>query len=83
MSAWWSRTSKGVEKHAGRQPKLSALIRLNFARNMGDDPLDALGLYRRDPAKHPDEPNVFAEIVQKAEAKALSDMLKGGKRRAR
>lgn len=57
--AWWTTNARGrVEKHA---TKLDAGIRLLFARTLGGQALKDLGLYRRDPVEHPDEPNVLPE----------------------
>lgn len=81
MSAWWTKTPEGVQKHDGRRPKFAALIRLNFARTMSGHPLESLGLYRRDPEKNPAEPNVFTAMLEKAEAKHLGDQIKAIMRR--
>lgn len=71
MSAWWSRTPDGVKKHDGRKSKLAATIRLNLAGTMGGYPIESLGLYRRDPEKHPDEPNALPGMIAKEESKRL------------
>lgn len=81
--AWWTKVGDKIEKHGKRQPKLAAMIRLNFARNMEGVPLEQLGLYRRDPGLHPGEPNLLPEMVEKTRQKDLAQqirkVLKGGR----
>lgn len=79
--AWWTKIEREngkveIEKHEDRQPKLGAMIKLNFARNMGGVPLEKLGLYERDPEKHPDEPNVLAQMIEKEQHKYLTAQIK-------
>ena len=64
--AVWSKVDNVVEKHSAPQPMLAAAIRCNFAVNAGGIPLDRCGIYRRDPAKFPDEPNILPEQIAKA-----------------
>lgn len=81
MSAWWTKTPEGVQKHDGRKPKLGAMIRLQFASTMGKHPLDSLGLYRRDPEQHPNEPNVLPAMIAKEESRRLGAELRDMMRR--
>jgi len=72
--AWWTKANGGVfERH---DTQMSAAIRLNFAHTMGGEPVSELGLYRRDPSKYPDEPNVLSETLAK-----LGKMNRGNRRR--
>lgn len=66
MSAWWSKVDGIIEKHDGRKPKLEALIRINFAVNVGTAKVENAGLYRRDPVKNPEEPNILPDEMAKA-----------------
>lgn len=66
MSAWWSRVGDVVEKHNRRSPKFAAATRVSFAVGMGGARVADCGIYRRDPEKHPDEPNVLPEMMEKA-----------------
>lgn len=70
MSAWWTKVDGKVERHDGRKPKLGAAITLNFAINMGGVPTALCGLYRRDPTKYPDEPNLLPAEITKARKRA-------------
>jgi len=74
--AWWSKVNGEVEKHDGRRPQFAALIRINFARNLSGVPLDAMGLYRKDPEKHPDAENVLPAMVEAHEKREFAKQLK-------
>lgn len=84
MSAWWTKVGDEIKKHDGRRPKFCAAIHLNFAVNLSGATLESCGLYKRDPAKHPDEPNMFPAMVEKARRAAMTkqirSIMKGGKR---
>ncbi len=81
MAAWWTKIEREngnveIKKHDDRKPKLGAMITLNFARNIGEVPLEKLGLYKRDPEKYPDEPNVLAQMIEKEQTKRLAAQLR-------
>ena len=62
--SWWTRRGAKIEKHS---TKMKAAITVNFAHAMGGVALSDLGLYRRDPARYPDEPDVLpAELARVA-----------------
>jgi hypothetical protein len=77
--AWWSRVGDEIEKHDGPQPKLGAMIRLNFSAATGT-PIERLGLYKQDPVKRPDAENLLPGEIAKVQQKKIGD---GRKRRAR
>ncbi len=86
--AWWTRVEREDGKveetrHDGKQPKMSAAIALNFARNVGGVPLEKLGLYKRDPSRFPDEPNLLPEMMRKLQEKAISSQLRTALRKPR
>lgn len=70
---WWTTIERAdgsvkVEKHAGGEdPKLSAGITLLFAKTMEGVPIEQMGLYKRDPTKYPNEPNLLPEMQRKFE----------------
>lgn len=66
MGTVWSIVRGEVEKHDGRQPMLAAAIRINFAVNVGSASVGDCGIYRRDPRKHEDEPNILPAKIEKA-----------------
>lgn len=76
--AWWTKvvdgSSPGVKKH---KTKLEAGIELRFAIRMGGSTPELCGLYKRDPKKYPDEPNLLQKTVERANRV----MAKGRKRR--
>jgi hypothetical protein len=82
--AWWSNVNGDVKKHDGPRPKFGALVRLSFAR-AGGTPEEALGLYKRDPARHEGEPNLLPgelEKVRKADlARQIKQIMGKGKRK--
>jgi hypothetical protein len=65
MGAVWSKVGDEIEKHSHRNPMLSAAIRIQFAVSFGAD-VKSCGIYRRDPAKHPDERNILPAQIEKA-----------------
>jgi hypothetical protein len=64
--AWWTKVRGVIEKHGGTKPKLAAAIRLNFAVSMGGAQASDCALYKQDPAKHPDTPDLFPAELEKA-----------------
>ena len=64
--AVWSMVDGVLKKHAERKPMLSAGIRVSVAVTCGV-PIKNCAVYRRDPAKNPDEPNILPELAAKAE----------------
>ena len=83
--AWWSKVDGKIEKHDGRQPKLNAGIRLNFAVSMGGAKVEDCGLYTRsgkasrgaqsatsDGSKGADEAARRADQVDHGEEEALA-----------
>jgi hypothetical protein len=76
---WFSKAFGGViESH---NQKLWAISRCNFAAGGGES-VASLGVYRRDPRKHDDEPNLLPTLIAKAEAKQLAKAFKiAGRRR--
>lgn len=85
MSAWYSRVGDKIERHDGRRPKFAAVIRCTITVSMGVAKAEDCGIYRRDPAKYPDEPDVFAAMLEKAQARrdveALRALMRKGKTR--
>lgn len=75
--AWWTRVGDKIEKHDGRKPKLDAAITLRFATSMDGVKIEDCGLYKRDPVKHPDEPNLLPEMAEKERTKRLAAEIKG------
>ncbi len=72
--AWWTKANGGkVEEH---KTKLDAEVRLNFAKNAGGEPLESLGLYKRNPEKYPDEPNLLPAMIEKHRTKELAKQLR-------
>jgi hypothetical protein len=67
--AVWSMVDGVVKKHADSKPMLAASARIMFATLYGKVASAKCGIYRRDPAKNPDEPNVLPELVAKANRK--------------
>ncbi len=63
---WWTKVGDEVERH---KTKLDAGITLNLAAALAGKAPSALGLYKRDPRKHPKEPNLLPELLAKIEAK--------------
>ncbi len=54
---WWTKVAeRPIEKHG---TLLDAAIRINFAVNVGGVGVAVCGIYARDPAAHPEEPNVL------------------------
>lgn len=68
--AVWSKVGTEIEKHDGRKPMLAAAIRVGFAVSMSGAKPATCGIYKRDPVKHPDEPDVLPALVAKAQKKA-------------
>lgn len=69
---WWTKIRTKVEKWDGPKPKMRAAIALNFARNMSGVPLEELHLYRQDPEKHPDTPDVLPVEMDRIERRGRS-----------
>jgi len=65
--AWWTKIVggplDGVKKHG---TKLEAVIEINFGRLDGKVVLKECGLYKRDPRKYPDEPNLLPTALERA-----------------
>jgi hypothetical protein len=76
MASVWSKVGDKIEKHAGPRPMLQAAIRVNFAVNMGGADASTCGIYKRDPAKHPGEPDVLPAQLEKARKARVRDQLK-------
>lgn len=76
--AWWTKIGGTLKKH---DTKLAAGIALNFAVNVGGKRLQDCGLYRRDPSKYLDEPNLLPGEMAKAEDRALAAQLRKEARR--
>lgn len=74
--AWWTKVDGKVEKHDGQRPRLSALIRINFARNLSNVPLDKMGLYKKDPEKNPDAENVLPAMLEKHQKQEWAKQVK-------
>lgn len=70
MSAVWSKVGDKIERHDGRSPMFAAAVRVDVAVTMGGADVDSCGIYRHDPAKHPDAPNILPAKLAKARAKA-------------
>lgn len=66
MSAWWSKVQGNTEKHDGPSPQMQGAIRIRFAVTMGGIPAEECGLFRRDPDKYPDEPDMLPGLVARA-----------------
>lgn len=66
--AVWSKVNGVIEKHDGQKPMFSAAARISFAC-AGGATVEQCAIYRRDPAKNPDEPNVLPEKLEKARRK--------------
>lgn len=76
MSAWWSVVDGVIEKHNGRSPKWSALVRLDFARAFRRVPFEKMALHRQDPETHPGTENVLATMVAKKSAQIAAKAAK-------
>lgn len=74
--AWWTKIRGEVKKHDGRSPKMAAAIELNFAHHVSDVPHSEMGLYKRDPSKYPDEPNMLPAEMEKVRKRMAK---KGGR----
>ena len=67
--AWFSKAFGGkIESH---KQKLWAVSRCNFAASDGQAVAD-LGVYKRDPSKHPDEPNLLPDMIAKAQRRQIA-----------
>lgn len=65
---YWSKVADDpIEKH---DDLLSAGIRIRFAVKMGGIPVEQCAIYKRDPAKHPDEPDILPAQIRKAGRRA-------------
>ena len=81
--AWFSKAEGGkIEQH---DKKLWALFRCKVAVTTTDETADALGVYKRDPSKYPDEPNLLPGIIAAAQSKKIGAQIKSimGRKRAR
>lgn len=82
--AFWSKVAGKIEKHDGRQPKLWAIFRINVAHNVESIPLTSCALYKKDPERYPDTPDILPEelekVRQKQMAKQLRQIMKGRRR---
>lgn len=80
--AWWTRVNGTVKKH---DQKFGAMVRINVTVGYGEAMAEECGLYRRDPEKHADEPNLLPGEIEKAQRKRLAAQIRGimgkGKRR--
>lgn len=82
MSAVWTKVRGWeTEKHNGPSPMLSAMIRIRFATSMDSIAVGDCGIYRRDPEKHSDAPNLLPDMVEKARRadmrKQIRSIMKG------
>lgn len=80
--AWFSKAFGGeVKRH---EKKLWAISECNFAAHGGASVTD-LGVYKRDPSKYPDEPNLLPALIAKAQVKRTGDQIRQimGRKRAR
>lgn len=68
--AVWSKVQGEIEKHDGQKPMMAAAIRVNFAVNLSKVPVEECGIYRRDPEKYPDEPDILPAKLEKARKRA-------------
>jgi hypothetical protein len=59
---WWTKIRGEVKKRDGREAKALAAFALTVARSTGI-PMAELGLYRKDPVKHPDAVNELPALV--------------------
>lgn len=77
---WYSKAFGGkVEEH---KQKIWAISRCNFAAS-DHEPVEALGVYRRDPRKHTDEPNLLPGLIEKVRAKKIGEQLRAMMRQGR
>ena len=78
--AWFSKAFDGTIKKHNR--KVWAIARCNVAASDGQM-ICHLGVYKRDPSKHDDEPNLLPGLIAKAQVKQIIEDIKAIKRRAR
>lgn len=72
--AWFSKAFDGkIERH---QQKVWAIVRCNIARGAAGEAPENLGVYRRDPSKYPDEPNLLPGLIEEAQRKRLTKDLR-------
>lgn len=76
MSAVWSKTPDGIEKHTAQRPMLAAAIRVNFAVSLGGASPEACGIYRQDPDKHPEAENLLPAQIEAARKRAAKESIR-------
>lgn len=64
--AFWTKVGDLLQKHDGIQPKMWALFRINVAVNGTSPgiPISDCSMYRRDPSKYPNEPDILAAEME-------------------
>ena len=72
--AWFSKADGGkIEQH---KQKLWAVFRCKVATTMSAEAVADLGVYKRDPSKFPDEPNLLPDMIAKAQSKKIAADIK-------
>ena len=78
--AWFSKAFDGkIEQH---KQKMWAIFRCNVAASDGQMTCH-LGVYKRDPSKHEDEPNLLPGLIAAAAFKGFAEDVKAIKSRLR
>jgi len=72
MAKWYSMIRGDVNEHNG---KLWAISACNI-HGAGGVPVSEMGVYRRDPRKHPDEPNILPVEIEKTREKLLAQQIR-------
>jgi hypothetical protein len=66
--AWWTKAPDGIQKHDGKGAKVTGIFRLAVHRAAEIEESE-LGLYRKDPTKHPDAVNELPALLARARRK--------------
>ena len=70
---WFSKVGDAVVEH---KQKLWAIFACKVAVSMNTAKIEDCAIYKRDPAKYPDEPNLLPAMVEKERQKQLAAQIR-------
>ena len=70
---WFSKVGDEVKEH---DQKLWAIFACKVAVSMGTSKVEDCAIYKRNPAKYPDEPNLLPAMIEKERQKRLAEQIR-------
>lgn len=74
---WWTKINGKVEEH---RVKIAALMTIS-GMTWGDAKVEECGLYKRNPSKYPEEPNLLPKELAKAQDREFARQIKAESKR--